>query len=240
MNTDESDSAVHDSNEPQRWGPFAPWPRARPWIWVALACLVAFFQLGLFLSEFRVEEGRGNDFFQDWASARNVMEGVPVYRSHKLAIVEYLNLDDTVEIQIPYNAHPPASVIWMLPFGLFSYPTGTLIWNLLSLGSILIAVAILLKTLCRPIAAWSVFPILVLTLTSYPLRMQFYLGQWNGFLLLLLVLGWYADRSGKEASAGVFLGIATLLKLFPGFILLVMLVRRRWRGVIWGGGTIAI
>jgi hypothetical protein len=50
-------------------------------------------------------------------------------------------------------------------------------------------------------------------------------------LLLLLILAWDADRSARPWWAGIWLGIATAIKLFPGFVVLYFLFRKQWRTV---------
>jgi len=64
--------------------------------------------------------------------------------------------------------------------------------------------------------------------------MQLFHGQWNLILLLLVTGAWAAERSGRPAWAGVLLGAATAIKLFPGFLFLYFLARRQWTAVMAG------
>jgi hypothetical protein len=52
---------------------------------------------------------------------------------------------------------------------------------------------------------------------------------------LLLTATWAADRTGRPVGAGVWLGLATAVKLFPGFLFLYFVARRQWRSVFAGG-----
>jgi hypothetical protein len=65
-----------------------------------------------------------------------------------------------------------------------------------------------------------------------PFVQQFNQGQLNMVLLLLLTGAWSLDRSGRPGWAGVLVGAATAIKLFPGFLLLYFVARGRWRAVL--------
>jgi hypothetical protein len=58
-------------------------------------------------------------------------------------------------------------------------------------------------------------------------------------LLFLLTAAWAADRSGRPAWAGALLGAAMAVKLFPGFLFLYFVARRRWRAVVAGTASFA-
>jgi uncharacterized membrane protein len=50
---------------------------------------------------------------------------------------------------------------------------------------------------------------------------------------------WALLRRGREGLAGALLGLACLIKLFPGLIVLYLLLRRRWRAAGAALGTFA-
>jgi alpha-1,2-mannosyltransferase len=54
-------------------------------------------------------------------------------------------------------------------------------------------------------------------------------GQLNGILLLLIVVGWRWLRRGSDIASGLSLGLATALRLYPAFLLLPLLMMRRFR-----------
>jgi hypothetical protein len=59
-------------------------------------------------------------------------------------------------------------------------------------------------------------------------------GQLACLLLLLLTLAWVASRSGRPATAGACLALATAIKLFPALLFFYYLLRKEWR-VVWSG-----
>lgn len=84
---------------------------------------------------------------------------------------------------------------------------------------------------------WLVVAIL---LVSHPLREQFFNGQLNPPLLLCVIGAWAAARRDRDTLAGVLLGLAAALKLFPVFLFIVPAVRRRWSTLVAGGVTILV
>jgi len=69
----------------------------------------------------------------------------------------------------------------------------------------------------------------------FPFWMVIRNGQVGMFLTFLMTLSWYYLRQERNLAAGISLGVATALKLFPGLILVYLLFRRRkafWPGAI--------
>jgi hypothetical protein len=237
MSTGNWQPSPAEEKPPALWDPLNAWPAGRKWIWAILAIFMVAAQGRPFLQSLRVNWGAGNDFFQDWASARNVLEGRPAY----------LLLSDALSLYYPkaqggrepaptftWNAHPPTSVLAVIPLGLLDYPEAGILWSILGLAAFSASLALILRELRFPVAAWSIFPVVALGLSCSPLRNQIIQGQWSAQLLLLLTLAWVAHRRGHNAWAGFWVGTAAALKLFPIFFLVYFAVLRHWRAVIAG------
>jgi hypothetical protein len=188
-----------------------------------------------FVASLKPPRDVGSDFFQDWASARNYLAGLPLYASHRQTIERHLGYSlassgaDGVQVDIDINAHPPTSVLLALPLAGLDYPEATLVWNLLSLGALGVSLWLIARQLRIAVSLWSLAPLVTLLLICNPFRQQVLQGQFNLILLLLLTATWVADRSERAALAGIWLGMATVVKLFPGFLLLYFAVRRQWK-----------
>ncbi len=134
---------------------------------------------------------------------------------------------------LPWNAHPPTSVLVTLPFALLDYPEAGTLWNILSLIALIASLRLIIYEFDFPVRAWSVAPMATLGLLCGPIRTQVAQGQWNAPLLLLLTLAWVAERRGRSHCAGFWVATAAALKLFPVFFLLYFAIRRRWRALIF-------
>ena len=173
----------------------------------------------------------GPDYLQDWASARSYWFGLPIYSRHSTTIPLYLGRPQTKsEREIEYNAHPPASVLLALPMGRLDFPDAVLAWNLVSVAALLASLAIVaaglpeLKALFLPAAA-----LLPFCLPVYGNLQQC---QLNLLLLLMVTAAWALDRSGRPGAAGMLVGAAAAIKLFPAYFVVYFAARRRWPAVL--------
>ncbi|MBS0204392.1 MAG: DUF2029 domain-containing protein [Planctomycetes bacterium] len=132
---------------------------------------------------------------------------------------------------LEYNAHTPTSVLITLPFGLLQYTDAFVIWNILSLAALAAALALIAWELELRPSLWTALPIVTVLLVCRPVHANFFLGQWNAVLLLLITAAWVMDRRDRSVLAGVFAGTAAVIKVFPGLLILYFLLRRNWNGV---------
>jgi hypothetical protein len=204
------------------------------WLWAAAALLVGSVQFTAFVGALRHAPGIVSDFYQDWASGRNWWNGLPVYTDHRVTIPRYIGPVDPFCLRVEFNAHPPSSILVIIPWATMDYRAALLGWNLLSLGMLLASLEIIRRSLEVPLTARLIASAVIFLLLSRPLFMQLFHGQWNLMLLLLVTGTWAADRSGRPAWAGLLLGGATAIKLFPGFLFLYFLARRQWTTMIAG------
>jgi hypothetical protein len=223
------------AEDPSVWDPLEAWSSGRVWLWTALAAVVVGLQGPTFVRTLRPPP-EAADFFQEWASARNVFEGLAVYTDQSVTLEKYLGLKagQVPNDYIKRNAHPPTSVLLAMPFAALGYSDATLAWNLTSLAAFAAGLWLVLRGLGIVPVWWAVFPTAALLLTCNPFRQQMNQGQLNMVLMLLITGVWAADRSGRPRLAGALLGAATAIKLFPGFLFLFFLLRRRWTVVAAG------
>jgi hypothetical protein len=206
---------------------------------MAVAVVILRFQVPPFLENLRPSRGVIYDFFQEWASARNHFQGLPVYTDQNQTAARYLGYRPRPGDQpmLQYNAHPPPSVLLVLPLADLDYPEAFQAWSLLSLAALGLSVAVIVRQLPLGLTAWSILPLAALLLLCNPFWQNLNQGQLNLVLLLLCTAAWAADRSDRPTAAGALLGVATAIKLFPGFVFLYFLARRQVRPVIAGAVT---
>jgi len=216
--------------------------RKRPWVRLsraeialaAYACILGFagcLCMGpLYLDAMRPAPNRVNDFFQDWGSARNFLVRLPVYTHHAVSIPRHLGIPFDPASGIDYNAHPPTSVLLALPLAWLDYRDAVLAWNTISLVAFLISLRIVAAVL--PVVRSLFLPVLALLTFCHPLYGSLYQAQLTLILVLLVTLTWVLDRSGRPNMAGVVLGAATAIKLFPAYLLIYFAARGRWRAIL--------
>jgi hypothetical protein len=218
------------------WDPLGAWPDERRLLWATLACWACFLQGPPFVEALRTSPEKFSDFFQEWASARNAFEGLPIYTNHAVTLERYLGIQvgPSRSLLIEYNAHPPTSVLLALPLAGLNYYDAFFLWNLISLaraGG---------KPVARP--AWAGDTILGMVGLSTggafaPEQPAVGAGPAGTTQPDSPALG-HGDMVrravGAAAPGGVLLGTAAAIKLFPGFLLLYYTIRRRWTIVAAG------
>ncbi len=206
--------------------------------WILIGLCGCFCWLGpLCVEAMRPARGRVNDFYQDWASARNYRVGLPIYTRHSTSIPRYLGLPVNPVKDIEYNAHPPTSVLLISPFGRLDYPDAVLTWNLISLAAFLASLAILAAVL--PVPRSLFLPVLALLPFCHPLYGNLHQAQLTLVLVFLVTSIWALERSGRPDAAGVLLGLAAAIKLFPAYLAVYFAARRRWRPLVAAAATAA-
>jgi Glycosyltransferase family 87 len=173
------------------------------------------------------------DFYQDWGSARNYSTGLPTYTPHAISIPRHLNLSSNSMPSIEYNAHPPTFVLLALPLAWLDYPTAVLVCNLISCLALAASLAIVATELHFPLTVFP--PMLALLPLCQPVYANLQLGQLTPLLGLLIAMIWALERSGRFRqlnSAGVFLGMAAAIKLFPAYLGVYYLAQMRMRQLL--------
>jgi hypothetical protein len=209
-------------------------------LWLAIACFAALYQAPTLIAAFWPPKEIVSDFFQDWASARNVLCGLPVYTEHTQTIPSYVGDVDPICYRNLVNAHPPTSVLLLLPFAPIPYRPALLAWNAMGLFMLGASLWLVVCQLNLSFSTSSIFPALALLLLCRPLVQQLFHGQLNLVLLLLVTGAWATERSGRTGWAGALVGAATAIKVFPGFLFLYFLLRRQWSALFVGACTFAV
>jgi hypothetical protein len=212
---------------------------ARRGLWVLAVVLVCWFTGPRFVASLRPPRTTILDFFQEWASARNHFVGLPIYADQRIAMERHLQsrLPKDAPFALDINAHPPTSVLLVLPFALLDYPDAFLAWNLFSLAALVFSLWLIARELNLRFSVWAIPPLLALLLMCGPLQQQTNQGQLNLVLLALITGTWVADRRGWPIVAGSLLGAAAAIKLFPAFLFLYFLVRGKWK--VLGSGLVS-
>jgi uncharacterized membrane protein len=229
--------------------PREPASRARLALWLGVTAVVALWQGSGFVRSLRPARYQIVDFFQEWASARNLLHGHPLYQRQELALKRYLDLERPPGSYFnEISSRPPSAVLLAVPLALLDYPDALLVWNLISLAALALTLGMLTRQLDLRVGLETLLPLTTLLLLCSPFRQHINQGQPNLVLLALMVGCWSAWRSGWPKLAGALLGLATVLKLFPAFLLVFFVVRRQWpvvtgcllAALILTGGTVLV
>ena len=209
-----------------------------------LVAIVLVFRLLQFLAPTATPLTYGYDFSFYWTAAWQVLHGQPIYSATQLTT--------------PYAPqgqqgflYPPPFAVFVIPFAALSSSTwnpGYLAW--IAFGSV-IAVATIYAIwraerlgehleVLRGAGWW----LLVGALLALPeVITELINGNVHLLLFALLGVGWLGVRRGDargDALGGAAVGLAALIKLFPGVVILWLALTRRWRAVGWAVGAAVV
>jgi hypothetical protein len=145
----------------------------------------------------------------------------------------------TGEITTDFGVHNylPFFPIFMLPWSLLPLPVAGVLFTLLSVGLFAVAVVLAENLLADGLPARPRGPLLAALLLALPyVHACAVVGNVGLLLAFLIVAAWFLVERQQEWAAGAALGLATLIKLLPGVLIIFFLLKRRWR--VAGGAAI--
>jgi len=161
------------------------------------------------------------DFKVYWDAVRAALAGGDIYSFGGL----YLN-------KIPFN-YPPTTLLFLTFLPVFSKGIASLLLLLISLGSLLGSIWLMTKMLFKKSERLIAFLISsIFFIQFFPTKFTLTLGQINLVVLLLITLCFYSFQNKKEILSGIFLAMATLIKIFPGFLFFFFWREKRWKTLV--------
>lgn len=124
---------------------------------------------------------------------------------------------------------PPSSLFLFLPFSLLPLFSSQIIWTIFSIICLGLSVHLIFKCLDLKLNLWELLFVIPLLALAFPVKWTFGMGQINHLILLLLVATFYLYKKGNEFLSGIFLGLGIILKLTPLYLLILFLVKRKWK-----------
>lgn len=125
--------------------------------------------------------------------------------------------------------YPPFAAVLVSPLAAFGDRAAVSLWLLLELFCTIVAAVILARTALPK--AWPRVELGVLAaLTFAPATYNYWHGQINPLIFLLLVLAYHAYVRDRDIVCGVCIGVAAGIKLAPIVLVLLLLRRHLWRG----------
>ncbi|MGC4768701.1 glycosyltransferase 87 family protein [Micromonospora sp. DT44] len=141
-----------------------------------------------------------------------------------------------------YFTYPPFSALLLWPFGLLRLGVTVTIFTVLTVA----AVVLTTRWLVMPVIArhglprtFTVTAAVLLVLAVEITRETITLGQINMLLVVLILADLLFAVPQARRWAGVGVGLATALKLFPGIFIVYLLATRRWRAAAVASVTAA-
>jgi hypothetical protein len=144
---------------------------------------------------------------------------------------------------------PRGSIPWYLPFvsrfftllAPLPYPVAAWTWLLVNAAALLVTLRLIAQHLMGlPRQDWPVVQLVPLILLFGAWVWEFRLNQLDGVTLLLLTAAYVHWQRGRAGPAGLWLGLAVLLKLTPALLVVWFALKRQFRVVGFALATIVL
>ena len=175
------------------------------------------------------------DFFQDWMAARDLVAGRPLYRALS---EEAASIGVAGTFKLGHTTHPPTAALAVLPLAWLDYRQAMLVWNLVSLALLAATIRLVVRELEWSPERSTVLVGVALLMAWVPLWDVVEHGQSGLVMLALIAVAWRALRRGADVEAGIALGAAAALKLYPGLLVVYLLLVGRRRAVVAAAVTV--
>jgi hypothetical protein len=135
--------------------------------------------------------------------------------------------------------YPPIYVLPFLPLTVYSFQTARKIWIAVCAFFMLLSLPLLYPMVRFPEKpGLKLSIILSVTFFSYPLLYSFDLGQTTPVIFFFLCLIYYLSDHNYDKSAGIFLGLISLMKISPSLLILYFFLKKREKIVLTSLTTI--
>ncbi len=211
--------------------------RFRPPVWTRLAylvCLVVAVVISVELLQDALPryipknwvEAHEGDGLMDWKAARLALQHRSPYTPQGLR-----------DVGLPSFGHPPTTSFWFLPVAEFSKATAAAALNLSFWLALVVHVFLVLRELKYPAPVAGTALVCAAALSTKWLLYHWEAIQLSEHIAFTIVLAWYFLRRGQQTRAGIALGAAASLKLFPGLLIVFLLLARKWKAFIAASTT---
>jgi hypothetical protein len=135
--------------------------------------------------------------------------------------------------------YPPQFACLFAPLGLLPFRWSAYLWMLSSTVLYYCTLYWLACVLWGQIRRAQLIVTFLLASVMTPFQVDIGVGNINSFLLAATSLTFYLLYKKKDGYAGIPLGLAVLSKVTPAAILMMLVLRKRWKTALWTAGTIA-
>jgi alpha-1,2-mannosyltransferase len=179
-----------------------------------------------------------SDFAADYAIARAWSRGVNPYSDTPSLVLRYTDVPILIDTHPHTSLHPPAAVLLASSFSELPFRTAEFFWTLILAAAIVWSCYAFGKA--AGLSSKLSVPLSIAVLALPTTRLALHNGEPNPLILALLVGAWLSLRSKADVRAGILLGIATALKLFPILLLIPLLRMRKRKAALWQIGVAVI
>lgn len=212
---------------------------------VCASILLAFFYLyGAVDFYIKAFHGFAWDYSINWTAALGLLDGLSVYDRQALQQLAVLHIDHGMQTLFTGRFTSfiglPTTAMLHTPFTALSFEISVQVYRALSLAAMCLSIILTGFAVPQPMRwrAWLVGLACLVGWNAFSFSLR--LGQVDAWVLLCLAVSVLAVSRQWRIAAGVAVGVATLLKISPGWLLLYGLMKRQWLVVAGAAGSLLL
>lgn len=184
------------------------------------------------------------DFPQDYLAGRLLLTGKSLYPPDFMHLYEktFLKKLPPSGEQVQFmNAHPPFTALLLFPLWFLHFHNAALAWAVTTIGCLFLIILLLLRSEDIPLLFF--LPAAFFALAWEPFQLNLSMGQTSILVTLFVIAGWYFLKKNRDGTAGIVIAMATMLKFYPGLLIVYLLISRRYKAFVFsiiGIGSIVV
>lgn len=192
--------------------------------------LLAFTMVGLGVLVMQLSDGADYDFNLHYFGA--ILERDGTYTDFG-RLVDVMREAGVRVASEPIYGTPTLVALFYQPLSFLDLDTAHVLWGIFCTLSITVAV--------RSATNSKIWPLWAGLITwAPPMLLSLRLGNISTLTFALIVLTYGCLRRDRQRAAGIALGIATAFKLYPGFLVIALLVTKQYKALAWTIGTCGV
>ncbi len=197
----------------------------RSWLVAALAAIAAAIHLVKLVHDTYPRKMPGLDFSSFYVWAWTLRHNIDPYHTFLMPYAARLHVNIGV---IAFADYPPTFLLMFEPLTYLTPWAAYWVWCGITLVLLVASLALLIPT-TRSVPIATALIVISIAIFYRPLKIHFVFQQAQILVLFLLVMMWRELQKGNDRAAGLWLGIAGLLKVFPLFMMLYLVCMQKWR-----------
>jgi glycosyl transferase family 87 len=179
-----------------------------------------------------------SDFAQDYVAAKAWSNGADPYANTPDLIRRYERNTIQALPDRHRDPHTPFQILLARPFNAVPFRAAWSIWVLINAAALIVALFLLMRALS--LDRWTAIAVAFGALVLPTVRLALANVEPNPLALLLLVSAWLALKRDRQTGAGIALGIATALRVFPILLIVPLIRKRQYRALKWQLSTTVV
>jgi len=200
-------------------------------LWITVFILACYFIYYVIENATRPSHG----FATYYIASRLLLQGEDVDKFYDDNWFSSKVKEDVSGVYEIYNVNMPTTAFMLLPIAFFDYSSARVCWTLFNLIIFIVTLVYLINKL-KLQNAW--VPLIIISFLCFqPLYSNFAYGQVYVLIFCLLILAWFAYKSESNEALGFFLGLIFILKTAGIFLIVLLLLQKKWRSLLWALAT---